>query len=104
MELKIILKDIENNFLFSESDIYKFFDYLLDKYKLIIKNKKVIIRDEEKFSSFLLETDKFLLALNYWERINYCFIYISSDNFDISKIFQDLLNYLKPKYFKIVNE
>jgi hypothetical protein len=88
--------------LFSEQDIYKFFDYLIDKYKLVINNKKIIISDKEKFSSFLLDTNKFTIALNYWERIDHCFIYISSNNFDLSNLVHDLLEYLKPKYFKIV--
>ncbi|WP_231434142.1 hypothetical protein [Candidatus Nanopusillus massiliensis] len=54
MEVKIIFNGIGNNFLFSEQDRYKFFDYLIDKYKLVINNKKIIISDKEKFSSFLL--------------------------------------------------
>lgn len=40
MEIKLVLNGIGNNFLFSEQDIYKFFDYLIDKYKLVINNKK----------------------------------------------------------------
>ncbi|MFP3316821.1 MAG: hypothetical protein RXN79_00220 [Candidatus Nanopusillus sp.] len=102
MEVKLVLNGIGNNFLFSEQDIYKFFDYLVDKYKLVINNKKIIISDKEKFSSFLFDTNKFIIALNYWERIDYCFIYISSNNFDSSRLVYDLLEYLKPKYFKIV--
>ncbi|MGC9132994.1 MAG: hypothetical protein ACP5GJ_01140 [Nanopusillaceae archaeon] len=101
MEVKAIFRDIQNNILFSESDIYKFFDYLLDKYKFYIKNKKIIIDENGKYSSFLLETDKFLLTLHYWERISYCFIHISSDNFDLSILVKELLELLKPKYFKI---
>jgi hypothetical protein len=103
MEVKAIFRDIQNNILFSESDIYKFFDYLLEKYKLYIKNKKIIIDESGKYSSFLLETDKFLLTLHYWERVNYCFIYISSENFDISKLLRDIIDYLKPKYSNIVS-
>ncbi|BBL45429.1 hypothetical protein MJ1_0258 [Nanobdella aerobiophila] len=104
MEIKAIFRSIQNNFLFSEAEIYKFFDYIISKYNLYIKNKKIIIRDDEKFSSFLLETDKFLLSLNYWEKIDYCFVYISSDYLNLSDIIKEIINYLKPENIKLINE
>ncbi|MGC9079353.1 MAG: hypothetical protein ACP5G1_01295 [Nanopusillaceae archaeon] len=100
MEIKVIFRDIQNNILYSEVDLYKFFDYLIKKYNAVIKNKKVIISLNENFSSFYLETDKFTIALSFWEKINICYIYISHSK-DPFIIYNELKELLKPKYWSV---
>ncbi|GEM_PF-1532927 len=101
MKLRALLRQIQNNILFSEGDINKLFYDLIDKYKLILNNKKIYINQDEYYSSFLFETDKLSIYLHYWEKIDYCYIEIVT-NFDAFNIFDYIRNFLKANYWKVL--
>ena len=100
MKLAIFFKESKNYSFYTEIEIKKFILEVQENFKLILKNKYLILNDNDKYYSFFAIFDKLEIYFHYWERVGTGYVELLGD-LDLFKVWDLLKEKIQPKYWNV---